>query len=217
MKTYRLAYPHNVFIEMNEGKIYAIEDQIEKLLKTHHQDSKSVFYYNGETFDLLNVVLESLGLEVSPSDRIQYRVSKSGYISPNSVKIYRSESNNEDEIMIFNWLCDRKANGANSRFKDKISKESVYQVLKLAEFKCVYCNSNLNNRDWHLDHYQPKAKGGRNVINNLVPSCRHCNMMKGSMVAEHFIKMCYRICMNNNVTNSAFLRRMESFNKNSHE
>jgi hypothetical protein len=43
--------------------------------------------------------------------------------------------------------------------------------------QCVYCGSTENLT---LDHVRPKAKGGRDETNNLVPACRECNLSKST-------------------------------------
>lgn len=43
--------------------------------------------------------------------------------------------------------------------------------------QCVYCGSSDNLT---LDHVQPKAKGGHDTTNNVVPACLSCNQSKGS-------------------------------------
>lgn len=45
--------------------------------------------------------------------------------------------------------------------------------------KCAYCGAHSGD-DLTLDHVTPKAKGGRNDLNNLVPACTSCNRQKGS-------------------------------------
>lgn len=34
---------------------------------------------------------------------------------------------------------------------------------------------------WHVDHSNPKAKGGSNYVRNLYPACIPCNFTKGKM------------------------------------
>ena len=42
--------------------------------------------------------------------------------------------------------------------------------------RCQYCNGPAEN----LDHVLPKAKGGSHTWDNVVASCRRCNLQKGS-------------------------------------
>ena len=43
---------------------------------------------------------------------------------------------------------------------------------------CVYCNK--RTKKLKIDHLIPKAKGGPDTIDNLVPACTECNTWKGS-------------------------------------
>lgn len=58
---------------------------------------------------------------------------------------------------------------------------------------CWYCGDDLRGRKWHADHFYPvKRYNGklshpeRDVIENLVPSCPSCNIMKDTGDVEYF-------------------------------
>jgi len=44
---------------------------------------------------------------------------------------------------------------------------------------CQYCARRLPSRDLNLDHVIPRSRGGRSTWENLVTSCRTCNVEKG--------------------------------------
>ena len=92
-----------------------------------------------------------------------------------------------------NYNCFRKAGSANARCTKQISPLEVYETLKIHNFKCIYCGDNLVANDWHLDHYYPLSKGGKNIFNNIVPACSTCNVMKGTLLGEEFYKQCRKI------------------------
>lgn len=46
---------------------------------------------------------------------------------------------------------------------------------------CVYCGCDLTTKTMTVDHVIPRARGGRNELSNLVPSCAPCNSRKGSL------------------------------------
>lgn len=50
---------------------------------------------------------------------------------------------------------------------------------------CWYCGECANGR-LHLDHMQPVSKGGRDEPENLVPSRKDCNLLKGDKTVEEF-------------------------------
>lgn len=53
--------------------------------------------------------------------------------------------------------------------------------------RCAYCGKVLHyNRNFTRDHLDPRAAGGSNGIENLVPACEECNRLKGDRPAEDF-------------------------------
>lgn len=57
--------------------------------------------------------------------------------------------------------------------------EVMEYKLKLQRNQCFYCCVPIDMAS-HLDHVVPVYYGGRNTLNNLVASCRDCNMEKGT-------------------------------------
>ncbi|GAB4115054.1 MAG: HNH endonuclease [Sandaracinaceae bacterium] len=51
-------------------------------------------------------------------------------------------------------------------------------------FTCQYCGGRPPLRDLNLDHVQPRSRGGRSTWDNLVTSCRTCNVKKGYATPE---------------------------------
>jgi 5-methylcytosine-specific restriction endonuclease McrA len=46
-------------------------------------------------------------------------------------------------------------------------------------FQCQYCGHRPSQRDLNLDHVIPRSRGGADSWENLVVSCRSCNLKKG--------------------------------------
>lgn len=46
-------------------------------------------------------------------------------------------------------------------------------------FQCQYCGHRPSQRDLNLDHVVPRSRGGVDSWENLVVSCRPCNLKKG--------------------------------------
>jgi len=95
------------------------------------------------------------------------------------------------------YKCQAKANSANKRFDDKITKSDVLNSLKRFDFKCGYCFKPIPTKHWQLDHFNPKANGGKNTHDNLVPCCRWCNTMKNALDGWAFIHKCKQISTDN--------------------
>ena len=56
------------------------------------------------------------------------------------------------------------------------SKEDVKVMFQIQEEICYFCGESLSN--FHVDHFQPLFKGGRNDISNIVLTCQSCNLNK---------------------------------------
>lgn len=52
------------------------------------------------------------------------------------------------------------------------------------EHQCQYCGRRPGHRDLNLDHVMPRSRGGKDSWENLVVSCRSCNLRKGRRTPE---------------------------------
>lgn len=52
------------------------------------------------------------------------------------------------------------------------------------EHQCQYCGRRPMSRDLNLDHVQPRSRGGGESWENLVVSCRSCNLKKGQRTPD---------------------------------
>jgi len=95
------------------------------------------------------------------------------------------------------FRCSTRAAFANSRFKEHITRQDVCDVLFKYDFKCFYCNDRILKNSWQLDHFHPRANGGKNIPNNLVCTCKWCNTMKNALDGNAFINKCANILNNN--------------------
>lgn len=55
-------------------------------------------------------------------------------------------------------------------------------VFQRDGYNCAWCDAELDNENWSVDHIIPISKGGTNELHNLQPMCRPCNSMKGDRV-----------------------------------
>ena len=57
-------------------------------------------------------------------------------------------------------------------------------IFESWEWKCAYCDKELDTKSATIDHILPKYKGGHNVKSNMICSCSKCNRSKGSVLLE---------------------------------
>ena len=61
-------------------------------------------------------------------------------------------------------------------------------IFESWEWKCAYCDKDLDVKSATIDHIVPKFKGGHNVKSNMICSCSKCNRSKGSVLLEDWYK-----------------------------
>ena len=59
-------------------------------------------------------------------------------------------------------------------------------IFESWEWKCAYCDKDLDIDSATIDHILPKFKGGHNVKSNMLCSCSKCNRSKGSLLLEEW-------------------------------
>jgi 5-methylcytosine-specific restriction endonuclease McrA len=119
---------------------------------------------------------------------------------------YLKEDSSHDETLAFQFNCQKKATSQNSRVdnKQKLTSLDVLNCLKRTDFKCFYCGVKLKAKSWHLDHVYPLSKGGLNTPQNITPSCKECNLMKGSLGLDKFLHQVRLIAENYSLINKEF-------------
>ena len=82
--------------------------------------------------------------------------------------------NCEQELLVN--LIELSPRNARRKFR-----QSIFESW---EWKCAYCDKELDTKSATIDHIVPKFKGGHNVKSNMVCSCSKCNRSKGSVLLE---------------------------------
>lgn len=59
-----------------------------------------------------------------------------------------------------------------------ISKKLRFEVFKRDKFTCQYCGKSAPDVVLHVDHIEPKSKGGEDDLLNLATACVACNLGK---------------------------------------
>ena len=59
-----------------------------------------------------------------------------------------------------------------------MTKKLRFEIFKRDGFKCAYCGKAPPAVTLEIDHIDPKSKGGKDDINNLLTSCFDCNRGK---------------------------------------
>lgn len=59
-----------------------------------------------------------------------------------------------------------------------ITKKVRFEVFKRDGFKCAYCGKSPPQITLEVDHIDPRSRGGKDDINNLLTACFECNRGK---------------------------------------
>jgi 5-methylcytosine-specific restriction endonuclease McrA len=68
------------------------------------------------------------------------------------------------------------------RAKARELRKSRWWQQKTASGLCHYCGRKFTYKQLTMDHLVPLARGGRSTRDNLVPSCKKCNVKKKVML-----------------------------------
>ena len=68
------------------------------------------------------------------------------------------------------------------RAKARELRKSRWWQQKTASGLCYYCGRKFPYKQLTMDHLVPLARGGRSTKDNLVPSCKECNIRKHSLL-----------------------------------
>lgn len=148
--------------------------------------------------NLVLLMLEYFGEIKGVDIRYSFKLKENRLPLKNISVRYLKDYNSSEETLMFQFNCQKKASSQNSRVNNeqKITALDVLNSLKRTDFKCFYCGSKLIAKKWHLDHVHPISKGGLNVCENITPSCKECNLMKGYMGLDKFIHQVNLISVN---------------------
>jgi len=75
----------------------------------------------------------------------------------------------------------------------QITKYRRNKVINDKGNRCYYCGDLLNSRNLNIDHFNSRIQGGKNNVENLVPSCTYCNTVKGGRNIEEFRERIYEL------------------------
>ena len=77
---------------------------------------------------------------------------------------------------------DTDERDSSDRFRGRMRKA----LWHLSGGRCHYCRRELDPHNWHADHKQPVALGGRTTLANGVAACPSCNREKGTKPYQEF-------------------------------
>lgn len=62
--------------------------------------------------------------------------------------------------------------------------------------RCAYCGYEIRIKEMQIDHLESFYNGGKDEIDNLLPSCRQCNFYKSAYSLDGFREMLMNVLPN---------------------
>ena len=64
--------------------------------------------------------------------------------------------------------------------RKSFSRKMREDVYAKCDGHCAYCGCEISMKEMQIDHLEPFYNGGKDNIENLMPSCRQCNFYKSA-------------------------------------
>jgi|DEB0MinimDraft_6_1074348.scaffolds.fasta_scaffold53708_3 5-methylcytosine-specific restriction endonuclease McrA len=152
------------------------------------------FVSNGTCAECLSI--QAASFEKKAYDRAYYK-KNSDRISARG-KVYYEENREKKLKQAAEWAANNKEKvrdiKKNYKFRRRSIESNGMNSAELTEWKnnqekiCFWCLSKCDS-EYHIDHIQPLAKGGKHIAENLAISCPGCNLTKNARTPEEFIKI----------------------------
>lgn len=197
IKDYPLVFAKDYHIN-TEGYVYKFNKS--NIVVCYIKTGSPYLKINDKEYSLLNLIIEYFVRSDIKYTKVIFSKDKKHplRIPLRLIKIsYSSDLNSNKESLLIKYNCYQKSVTANSRASNLIDKKDVMCCLVSHDFRCRYCKNKIQANNWHLDHINPLANSGKNIKENLAPSCKTCNLMKGCMGELDFINKCKKIAIMN--------------------
>jgi len=137
------------------------KEMVEKIINRFSKDNK-IFYKDGW------VVIKNF---------IKHQNQKSPKVSKGIVEEFKNVPENILAVL----------NIGQIDYEENPSLSKRQAVLIRDKFTCKYCEDEIKDNTYELDHIFPKSKGGNDLYTNIALACRTCNQTKLDRTDEEFI------------------------------
>ncbi len=73
--------------------------------------------------------------------------------------------------------------------RKRLSEQERLAVLQKTNWRCAYCGIELGFDGFQVDHVVPLRMGGKDEMDNMLPTCRSCNHYKRGNSLEGWRRM----------------------------
>ena len=161
------------------------KEKINEYHKEYYLENKvRLNIINSEYYKNNKEKMNSIGKKYYTENKEHLRKINKEYVKNNkeSIKKYKKKWSSGIDGKLSKKVSNHIRNSKIRITNDKtITKKSLENLLLKQNNKCKYCNIDLDFNtafEVHLDHVIPISKGGHHSINNIVFSCKSCNLKK---------------------------------------
>lgn len=127
-----------------------------------------------------------------PAEWIDWKKASGHYLSGdvlwtygNPILTLRGGMNRNGEQSVLDVHPIVAVNGADaSMFEDQVISLDNRALFARDNYICLYCGERYSKSQLTRDHVFPQGRGGKDIWQNVVTACDHCNNVKACMTPE---------------------------------
>jgi hypothetical protein len=149
--------------------------------------------WNHRTVLLINSCLEPLNtISVQRAMKMVVKgVAKIEIARPEKFYTGKIWDEKTGELVTVDFFCPSVIRLLNYRFLPvRLQVPNNKNIFIRDNYRCQYCGTKYPHNMLTVDHIIPKSRGGKNIWENLVTCCQHCNRYKDDRLLENIPDMC---------------------------
>jgi ATP adenylyltransferase len=139
------------------------------------QDESQLIYYEHRIKEMPLRILRERGVVSKEGDLVVLNTGKLTLEQKAKIKMLCEQKMQE-------YVAKRGLSIWDHRLMDRdpLPDSLYYRVIKEGKGRCAACGATKDERPLHVDHINPRSKGGKTEYSNLQVLCSKCNLTKGN-------------------------------------
>lgn len=128
-------------------------------------------------YEPLNFITDHRAIGLLIKGRAEVIVNMEGKLSVWDGKTFNSPTTSIQVPATLRLISRVNSKQRAPKFRKKV-------LFNRDDWKCQYCNTDVNWKTAEVEHIMPSSRGGKNSWFNCVTSCHGCNKFKGNKTPE---------------------------------